>query len=130
MVLTVANFLYFSAEALKANKTLAIICLMLGRGLIGVGGAKLLTRKFVAINVEPLALTKYSAILVGINAIAICVGPGLASMLRFERFKFLGLFPVTLFNAFSFIYVFLCFSFFLLFYFFYVGYDEEKEGIK
>lgn len=127
VVVVIANSFYVLAESLKSNNVLAISCLLLGRALIGIGGARLLTRKFVAVNVEPWALTKYSAILVGTTAAAMCFGPGFASLLTFEPFLFLGLFSITFFNALSFIFIFIWLAMFVLFYLYYVGYDVEKE---
>lgn len=129
-IMVVSNFLYFAAESLKSNNFLSIACLILGRVLFGVGGARLLTRKFVAVNVEPWALTKYSAILVGTTAASMCIGPGVASLLTFEPFDFLGIFPVTFYNALSFILMFVWAAILLLFYFFYEGYDKDKEAQK
>lgn len=47
------NLFYYLAETIKyKSNMLAIIFLIIGRAFIGIGGARLITRKFLAINVE------------------------------------------------------------------------------
>lgn len=64
------DLFYYLAETVnqKHSSTVGVIFIVIGRVLIGFGGARLMIRKFMAINIEIWAMSKYSAIFVGISA--------------------------------------------------------------
>lgn len=79
------NLLYYLSETVKENhsKGAGLIVLIIGRMMFGVGGSRLVTRKFLAINVEIWAQSKYSAIFVAMSALGMTFGPGLSSFLEY-----------------------------------------------
>lgn len=79
------TILYYLAYTFRSEKIKSIIILMVGQTLIGMGGARLMTRKFIAINVEIWAQSNQSTILVTVTDLGICLGPGLATLLQFIK---------------------------------------------
>ena len=78
------NFMYFIADSLIVeDENLAIGILVAGRVLFGCGGSRLMTRKFIAINIPSQYQSGYSNLLVGLSALAITLGPGLSSCLEY-----------------------------------------------
>eukprot|EP01016_Furgasonia_blochmanni_P057127 TRINITY_DN9862_c0_g3_i1.p1 TRINITY_DN9862_c0_g3~~TRINITY_DN9862_c0_g3_i1.p1 ORF type:complete len:709 (+),score=161.53 TRINITY_DN9862_c0_g3_i1:174-2300(+) len=88
VLITLGNFFYSIADEFGS-----ISLLILGRLLIGVGGARVLARKYIAFNIAEYAKTKYSSYFVLFSALGMTVGPGLALVLGFgpelELFGFL-----------------------------------------
>ena len=131
-MLFVGNLFYYLAETFKSNKALALTLLILGRMIFGSGGSRLMTRKFVAINVPTQYQSKYSTYLVGFSALGITLGPGISSMVEFvNRTTVLGT-DLDKFNILAFIFFFVWMFLFFFFMFFFKGYDVEveKEHIK
>jgi hypothetical protein len=103
--LTIANILYASADS--ANSLLLLIA---GRIFLGAGGARIVTRKFVALMVASHARTKYSAIFVAFTALGKTQGPGLSSVFQLVPDFQLGPWNWRYYNAFSFVAVGMWFS--------------------
>ena len=83
-MLFVGNFLYFLAISIgKKSQTWGLVLLIAGRMIFGSGGSRLMTRKFIAINVPSVYQSKYSTYLVGFSALGITFGPGFSSLLEF-----------------------------------------------
>jgi hypothetical protein len=103
--LTIANMLYLSADS--AN---SLILLIAGRIFLGAGGARIVTRKFVALMVATHARTKYSAIFVAFTALGKTQGPGLSSVFQLIPDFDLGPWNWRYYNSFSFVAVAIWFS--------------------
>lgn len=130
-MLFVANLLYFLAETYTDdNSSKALIMLIVARVLMGIGGARLMTRKYVAINVQVWALTKYSAILTGITAFGMCFGPGISALIEFAKPTMIGDAKLEIYNIFAFMFVFIWGVMIFIFLFLFKGYDDTKEQIK
>jgi len=130
-MLFVANLLYFLAETYtEENSSKALIMLIVGRVLMGMGGARLMTRKYVAINVQVWALTKYSAILTGITAVGMCFGPGISALIEFAKPSMIGDAKLEIYNIFAFMFMFIWGVMIFIFLFLFKGYDDTKEQIK
>lgn len=123
----VGTLLYHLAHTFNDNKTLGLGILIAGRVLIGMGGSRLVTRKFIAINVEIWAQNKYSMLLVAITAFAICFGPGLQAVLMFANDATLG--PTHLFDAniMAFMFIFVFAILLIVFFFFFKGQSSESN---
>lgn len=85
-----------------------------------------MTRKYMAINVEVWAQSKYSAIFVAVSSLGMTLGPGLSSVLEFiPNTTVIGITIVT-HNIFSlflfFIWIVIAIIFFILF----IGHDVKK----
>lgn len=93
-----ANLSYGCAQT--AN---SLALLILGRVLLGAGGARIVTRKFVALMVVEEYRTTYSAIFVALTALGKTGGPGLSSVFQFIPSFDLGKLELRYFNMFSFI---------------------------
>lgn len=131
-MLVVGNFLYFLAAAIgNENQTWGIICLVTGRMIFGSGGSRLMTRKFIAINVPSIYQSKYSTYLVGFSALGITLGPGISSVFEFiSNTSFsLGNFnvPITTYNILSLVFFLVWFFLFFFFMIFFKGYDVVVE---
>lgn len=100
LMLVVSNVLYVVAGYWKGEqKVTGIVVLIIARVLMGMGGARLMTRKYIANTVESFALSKYSAIFVGLTAAGMCLGPGFIALLLFYKGgKSLGDIPIEDFN--------------------------------
>ena len=120
--------LYYLAISFNDKEIIGIIILLIGRLLLGMGGARLMTRKFVANNVKLWAQSTYSTILVTISLISICFGAGISAILEFINETELG--PTTIFeaNVMAFMYIFVYIILFILFIFFFKGYDKRKDS--
>jgi len=113
--LTLSNLSY--ASAASAN---SILLLILGRILLGAGGARIVTRKFVALMVAVHARTKYSAIFVTFTALGKTMGPGMSSVFQTVPEFQIGPWDWEKYNSYSFIafiiwllfgiFVFICFE--------------------
>lgn len=125
-MLFIGNFCYYIAASFT-DKNLGVVMLVIGRVIFGSGGSRLMTRKFIAINVPSQYQSKYSTYLVGFSALGITLGPGLSSVLEFVK-------PTTIFSSelwtfnilslvFFFVWLFLFFFFAILF----KGYDISVE---
>jgi hypothetical protein len=96
--LTLANISYASADS--AN---SLALMIVGRIFLGAGGARIVTRKFVALMVVTSARTKYSAIFVAFTALGKTGGPGLSSVFQLVPDFELGPWNWRFYNAFSFV---------------------------
>ena len=96
--LTLSNIAYASADS--AN---SLALLIVGRIFLGAGGARIVTRKFVALMVVTSARTKYSAIFVAFTALGKTQGPGLSSVFQFVPDFELGPWNWRFYNGFSFV---------------------------
>lgn len=77
----VGNLLYYLAEMKtdfddKSVNVHGIIILIFGRILMGIGSARLSTRKYLAMTIKPWAQTKYSSFFVATVSAAFCIGGG------------------------------------------------------
>lgn len=130
LFLLVANILYFLVEKYKSNQTTALILLIAGRVCLGIGGARLMTRKFIVQCVKPWALTKYTAILVFMSQAGICLGPGINSFLMYAKpSTFVGV-PVQQWNIYSLMCIFIYAALFVVFVIFFQGEPEVKKKEK
>ena len=130
-LLLIGNFLYFLAETYsETNSTKALVILVIARVLIGLGGARLMTRKYIAINVQVWALTKYSAVLTGITAVGMCFGPGISALIELAKPSMLGDAKLEIYNIFAFMYIFIWSAMIFLFLFCFKGYDKTKDEMK
>lgn len=80
-----------------------------------------MTRKFLAINIEVWAQSTYSAILVGVSALGITLGPGISSILEFIPQGTVAGTLLRSFNVFAIVFFFLWIIVFVLFIIFFVG---------
>lgn len=94
----IANLSYGCAYS--AN---SLTLLILGRIFLGAGGARIVTRKFVALMVCESSRTTYSAIFVALTALGKTGGPGLSAVFQYIPAFDLGGLKIRYFNAFSFI---------------------------
>ena len=131
-MLFVGNFLYFIAKSVgDINQTSGLILLIAGRMIFGSGGSRLMTRKFIAINIPSQYQSKYSTYLVGFSALGITLGPGIASVLEYvPNYSFdIDTFTVqiTTYNVFSLAFFGVWLILFFFFLFFFKGYDISVE---
>jgi MFS family permease len=129
-MLTVGNFMYYIAETVgKSSQAGGLILLVLGRMIFGSGGSRLMTRKFIAINVPSMYQSTYSTYLVGFSALGITLGPGISSICEFVNpTKIVGTYLET-YNILSLVFFFIWLFLVFFFAFFFKGYDVivEKE---
>jgi len=93
-----------------------------------MGGARLLTRKYIVMNVQSWAQTKYSAILVGVTATGICFGPGISSLLLFYNgTTSIGQIPLEQYNLFAWVFIFVWIIMLVISSIFFVGKNPEDE---
>ncbi len=128
-LLITGNLLYYLAETAKASTIGAVILLLLGRMLFGIGGSRLMTRKFLAINVQVWAQSKYSAIFVMVSSLGQTCGPGLSSILIYVPPRWIGPTYLAEFNILAFVFIFIWTFIFLIFVIFFKG-SDKKESAK
>jgi MFS family permease len=92
-ILTVGNVLYFLAYDYSASSML-----LLGRLLIGLGGPRMIHRRYLSVYVTVKARTKWSTLYVFGTALGMSLGPFLAAQLYQVSTTFLG-FSVNRFNC-------------------------------
>jgi len=128
LLMVVANVLYFCAAGYAGkNNVTGIVVLVIGRVLLGFGGARLLTRKYISTTVEPWALSKYSAIFVGVSASGMCIGPGICALLLFYTDEgFIGEIPLRDYNIMAFMFIWVWILVLLFSVFFFKGLNEAK----
>lgn len=129
LILILGNVFYFIAVKFynSENNLPSIIILVIGRMLLGVGGARLLTRKYVSLYVQPWALSKYSAIFVATSTAGVCMGPGLQAVLfYYSGEQFIGEIALTQFNILAFLFIFIWSLFAIITAIFFKGFDKEK----
>lgn len=131
-MLFLGNLFYYLAESFKSNQNLGVAFLIFGRMIFGIGGSRLMTRKYLAINIEVWAQTKYSAIFVLMSSLGQTFGPGLSSILSFVPKTEIGNTTMTEYNIISFFFVIIWGLFFILFFIFFKGHDKEnnEENIR
>ena len=95
--------------------------------LFGIGGARLMTRKFVSINVEVWALSMYSAIFVMMSSLGETLGPGISAFLFFIPEGKIGPTELRKHNIMSFVFFIIWALSFFLFLFFFKGYDKISD---
>lgn len=140
LILIAGNFLYYIAQtAVDYNSSeiniKGIIILVAGRLLMGIGGARLMTRKYVAMAIKPWAATKYSSILVAVSFAAICIGPGIQAIIFFAPWDknphpsciTMSGTEMCHHNMFAFIWIFLWIALGIVIMIFFTGYDKKKE---
>jgi MFS family permease len=131
-MLFVGNFLYFISIAIfEKSQTWALVSLIAGRMIFGSGGSRLMTRKFIAINVPSIYQSKYSTYLVGFSALGITLGPGISSILEFVKpvsFTVGKLtFQIQTYNILSLVFFLVWLFLFFFFMIFFKGYDVIVE---
>lgn len=119
--------LYYLAHTFNENKSEGLIILVIGRVLFGMGGARIMTRKFIAINVDVGSQSKYSSILVSISAFGICFGPGLSAVLQFANDTDMGATDLFDANILAFVFIFVFAILFILFIIFFKGYNKLSD---
>jgi MFS family permease len=85
-IVALGNLLYFIAW----DADLAIL-LFVGRMLIGVGGPRVINRRYIAVYVAVKARTKWNAFYVAGSILGMACGPFAAAGLFYADFKFMGL---------------------------------------
>lgn len=125
--LFISMVLYYLAHTFNENKTAGLIILIIGRILFGMGGSRLITRKFMAINVELWAQSTYSTILSSITAFGICFGPGLAAILLFADSTSLGVTDIFPANIMAFVFIFVFAILLVLFVALFKGYNKQSD---
>lgn len=81
------NMLYAAAQPLDS---LAVV--ILGRVVVGMGGARVVNRRYIADHVDLSYRTEASAAFVGFTALGMAVGPGLAALISLiPPFSFAGM---------------------------------------
>lgn len=127
--LIISNLLYYLAETVHVNhnsKLGGLVFLIIGRMFLGIGGSRLISRKFLAINVQVWAQSKYSAIFVGTSALGMTLGPGFSSILQFiPQGTFIGT-QVRQYNVMAGVMFLIWIGLFLIFIFRFQGYDKKK----
>ena len=131
-MLVVGNFLYYIAKTVSdENNVAGIVTLVAGRMIFGSGGSRLMTRKFIAINVPSQYQSKYSTYLVGFSALGISLGPGISSLFEFvpNTTFTVGSTKIyfTTYNILSFVFFGTWLVLFLIFLVFFKGYDVNVE---
>ena len=129
LLMIIGNVLYFVAAKYEyTDKSMGIIVLVIARVLIGMGGARLLTRKYIVMNVQGWAQSKYSAIFVGVTATGICLGPGISSLLLFYNGgNSIGDIPLEQYNLFSWVFIYLWIITLIFSAIFFVGKNPIEE---
>lgn len=126
-MLVIGNLFYYLAETVKENNGAALALLILGRMIFGMGGSRLMTRKYIAINVPSSFQSKHSTYLVGFSALGITLGPGISSMLEFVKPTTVLGTSLTTFNILAFVFFFIWLFLFIFFIFVFKGYDKSIE---
>ena len=126
-MLVIGNLFYYLAESVKENNAAALALLILGRMIFGMGGSRLMTRKYIAINVPSSFQSKHSTYLVGFSALGITLGPGISSMLEFVKPTTVLGTSLTTFNILAFVFFFIWLFLFIFFIFVFKGYDKSIE---
>ena len=121
------NLCYFFAESLKNKRSLAVCVFLFGKFFLAFGGARLMTRKFIAINIEVWAQSHYAAIFVLMSALGQTFGPGIAAMIFFVGDFKVGVVRVTNFNFLAFVFFVIWILFFIIFMLYFKGYDLKTE---
>lgn len=120
--------LYYIPYTLRNdNKTLGIILLVIGRMAFGIGGSRLMTRKYLAINVAIWAQSRYSTIFVAISALAMCFGPGIAAVLIWAGDVDMGPTDAYEGNIMAFMFIFVYSGLLIIFIFVFDGYDKKLD---
>lgn len=131
-VLIVGNLIYYLAEKVKSSKGAGIAFLIIGRFLLGAGGARMMTRKYVSVFVALWAQSKYQIILIGLMCIGLCMGPGFSAILEYgapsdeEVKQGTTSSIVTAWNVFSFALIFVWSALLVVFIFFFKGTDLDE----
>lgn len=107
-ILLVGNILYFLAYDLNAA-----YMLLLGRLLIGLGGPRMIHRRYLSVYVTVKARTKWNTLYVFGTALGMSLGPFLAAQLYQVHTTFLGL-TVNKFNCAGLVMGCIWFVFFIL----------------
>ena len=128
----VGNVLYYLVQMLKSTDGKAslggIVLLVVSRLILGVGGARLMLRKYIAMSIKQWAQTTYSALFVAISFSAVCLGPALQAVIFFKPNKcdlVLGT-QMCWHNMAAYVYIWIYFVLFFLFLFFFTGFDKQK----
>ena len=82
-LLMIGHLIYFLAEAVKSSSSAGMAMLVISRLLIGAGGARMMTRKYLNVFVAMWAQGTYQFIFVALTCIALCLGPGLSAALEY-----------------------------------------------
>ena len=130
-LLICGNLFYFLAESLKNSKVASISIFIIGRFLLAFGGSRLMTRKFIAINIETWAQSHYAALFVLMSALGQTFGPGFGSSFSFIPEFTLGFFTFRDFNCLAFLFLVIWIIVFIFFIIFFKGYDKStKKNMK
>lgn len=121
------NLFYYLVQTFKDSKGLALFLLIAGRILFGAGGSRLMTRKFLAINVEVWAQSKYSAIFVAVSSLGMTLGPGLSSFLEFIPEGHIGATDLVKHNILSFFFIIIWGVAIILFFIFFKGHNKKSD---
>ena len=126
----IGMILYYIPYAMRnSNQAVGIVLLIIGRMSFGIGGSRLMTRKYLAINVEIWAQSTYSTIFVGLSACAMSVGPGIAAILLFANNADLGITETFGGNIMAFMFIFVYGACLIIFFFVFQGYDKKLDNV-
>ena len=128
LFLFLGDLFYYSAESVKGWGTgYGVGALVVGRMMLGFGGARLMTRKFIAINIEVWAQSQYSAVFVLMSSLGETLGPGLSSVMSYVPDYELGVTSLRSFNIIAFVFMVIWGVGFLFFLMLFKGSDENSE---
>jgi len=77
-LLMIGNLLYYSSTI---PHTATVATLVIGRMLLGAGGIRYFTRKYMALMINEKFRAKYTAIFFVISNVGKCIGPGISTLL-------------------------------------------------
>lgn len=124
---------YFVAEvAKKSSDGLGIFLIGLGRALIGAGAGRMLSRKYLSVFIAYWAQSYYQFIFVTLSCIALCLGPGISSILEYaipeEDDSNISDRVLKPWNILSFVFIFVFSAMLIPFVFWYKGTDINDKA--
>lgn len=134
LVLVIAGHVaYFVAEVAKRSSDgLGIFFIGLGRALIGAGAGRMLSRKYLSVFVAYWAQSYYQFIFVTLSCIALCLGPGISSILEYaipeEDDANISDRVIKPWNIVSFVFIFIYTAMLIPFVFWYKGTDINDKA--
>lgn len=140
-LLLLGNLLYYLAQSTVDYDSTeiqikGIVVLVCGRLIFGIGGARLMVRKYIAMSIKPWAQTRYSSYFVAVLCVSSCIGSGIQAIIFYAPWaepaqrqgcRTMAGTEMCWHNMYAFIQVLLWALMFFLFLFFFTGYDKKRE---